>query len=126
MTLAGLVFAVLALANAAFTSVTERRWLFGLQQTLGMTSSEIATSLALEAVVVGVIGTITGVAVGIWLATVNNRFMGNMLAIKIGISVPWTFVAIVTALGIAVALAATYFPRRSASRTTIIDSLRFD
>jgi len=126
MTLAGLVFAVLALANAAFTSVTERRWLFALQQTLGMTRREIARSLALEAIVVGVVGTIGAVIFGIWFATVNNRFLGNMLAITIGISVPWTFVGIAAVLGIAVALGATYFPRRTAKRMTIIESLRFD
>lgn len=126
MTLAGLVFAVLALANAAFTAVTERRWLFALQQTLGMTRREIARSLALEAVVVGVVGTIGAVIVGICLASVNNRFLGNMLAITLGISVPWTFVGIAAVLGIAVAIGATYFPRRTAKRMTIIEALRFD
>jgi putative ABC transport system permease protein len=126
MTLVGLVFAALALANAAFTAVTERRWLFALQQTLGMTRLEIARSLALEAIVVGLVGTIGAVIVGIWYATVNNRFLGNMLAITIGISVPWTFVAIAAVLGIAIALGATYFPRRTAKRMTIIESLRFE
>lgn len=126
MTLAGLVFAALALANSAFTAITERRWLFALQQTLGMTRREIARSLALEAIVVAVVGTIGAVIVGICLATVNNRFLGNMLAITIGISVPWAFVGIAAVLGIAVALGATYFPRRTAQRMTIIESLRFD
>jgi putative ABC transport system permease protein len=126
MTVAALVFAVLALANAAFTAVTERRWLFALQQTLGMTRREIARSLAIEAIVVGVVGTIGAVIVGICLATVNNRFLGNVTAITLGISVPWRFVGIAAVLGIAVALGATYFPRRTAKRMTIIESLRFD
>ena len=126
MTLASLVFAVLALANAAFTSVTERRWLFALQQTLGMTRREIARSLALEAIVVGVVGTIGAVLVGICLAAVNNRFLGNLTAITLGIAVPWTFVGIAAVLGIAVALGATWFPRRTARRMPIIESLRLD
>ena len=126
ITLAGLVFAVLALANAAFTTVTERRWLFALQQTLGMTRREIARSLALEAVVVGVVGTIGAVLLGLSLATVNNRVLGNVTATSLGISVPWSFVGVAAVLGVAVALAATWFPRRSARRMTIIESLRFD
>ena len=126
MTLAGLLFAVLALTNAAFTAVTERRWLFALQQTLGMTRRQIARSLALEAIVVGIVGTVGGVALGIWLATVNQRFMGNMLAITLGISVPWAFVGVAVVLGITVALGATHVPRRAAERMTIIESLRFD
>ncbi|MEN3273576.1 MAG: putative transport system permease protein, partial [Actinomycetota bacterium] len=126
ITLVGLVFAVLALANAAFTAVTERRWLFALQQALGMTRREIARSLALEAIVVGIVGTVGAVSFGIWMATINNRFMGNMLAITLGISVPWTFIGIAGVAGIAVALGATYFPRRTAKRTTIIEALRFE
>jgi putative ABC transport system permease protein len=126
MTLAGLVFAVLALANAAFTAVTERRWLFALQQTLGMTRRDIARSLAVEAIVVGVVGTVGAVVVGICLASVNNRVLGNVVAIHLGISVPWGFVGVAAALGIAVALGATSLPRRAAKRMTIIESLRFD
>jgi putative ABC transport system permease protein len=126
MTLASLVFAVLALANAAFTAITERRWLLALQQTLGMTRREIGRSLALEAVVVGIIGTAGAVILGICLAKVNNRVLGNLTAITLGISVPWVFVASAAVLGIAVSLGATYFPRRSARRMTIIESLRFD
>jgi putative ABC transport system permease protein len=126
MTLAGLVFAVLALANAAFTAVTERRWLFALQQTLGMTRREIGRSLALEAIAVGVVGTIGAVIFGIAYAKVNNRVLGNVTAIALGISVPWVFVAIAAVLGIAVALGATYFPRRTAKQMAIIESLRLD
>ena len=126
MTLAGLVFAALALANAAFTAVNERRWLFALQQMLGMTRRQIAHSLALEAVVVGLVGTVGAVIVGIGLAKVNNRFLGNVVAVTLGISVPWVFVGIAAVLGIAVALGATHVPRRAASRMTIIESLRFD
>ena len=100
--------------------------MLALQRTLGMTSREIARSLALEAIVVGVVGTIGAVIVGIGLAKVNNRILGNITAITLGISVPWMFVGIAAVLGIVVALGATYFPRRSAKRMTIIESLRFD
>lgn len=126
MTLAGVVFAVLALANAAFTAVTERRWLFALQQTLGMTRRQIARSLALEALVIGVVATIGATIIGIGLAFVNNRFLGNVTAITLGVSVPWPLVALSAVVGIAVALGATYFPRQRAKRMTIIESLRFD
>jgi putative ABC transport system permease protein len=126
MTLASLVFAVLALANAAFTAVTERRWLFALQQALGMTRREIARSLALEATVVGVAGTVGAVILGIGLAWVNNRVLGNITATSLGISVPWAYVAVAAILGIAVALGATWFPRRTARRLTIVEALRFE
>lgn len=126
MMLASFIFGALALANAAFTAVTERRWLFALQRTLGMTRREIARSLALEALIIGIVGTTGATAIGVALAYVNNRLLGNLTAITLDISVPWTLVAIAAVLGIVVALGATYFPRRTARRITIIDSLRFD
>lgn len=49
-----------------------------------------------------------------------------MIALTLGISPPWTFVGLAGVLGIAVALGATWFPRRTARRTAIIDALRFD
>ena len=55
-----------------------------------------------------------------------TKVLGNITAITLGISVPWTFVGIAGVLGIAVALGATYFPRRTARQMTIIESLRFD
>ena len=126
MTLAGLVFAALALANAAFTAVNERRWIFALQQMLGMTRRQIARSLALEAIVVGLVGVLGAVIVGIFMAKVNNEVLGNLVALSLGVSVPWAFVGITAVLGITVALGATYFPRRTAKQMTIIEALRFD
>ncbi|HYD10033.1 MAG TPA: FtsX-like permease family protein, partial [Acidimicrobiales bacterium] len=126
MTLASLVFAVLALANAAFTAVNERRWLVALQRLLGMTRREIARSLACEALVVGVVGTLGAAIVGVGLAHVNNRFLGNVVALTLGVTVPWPFIGACAVLGVAVALGATWFARQTAKRLTIIESLRFD
>jgi putative ABC transport system permease protein len=126
MTVASLVFAALALANAAFTAVTERRWMFALQQALGMTRRQITRSLALEALAVGLVGTIGAALVGVSLGAFNGRFLGNQLAITIAISVPWTLVGLSALLGVTVALAATHYPRRTAKRFAIVESLRFD
>ena len=126
MMLASFVFAALALANAAFTSVTERRWHFALQRTLGMTSHQIARGLALEAVALGVVAIIGAAVVGLSLGVVIMRFMANQVAVTLDLTVPWTMLVVATVLGIAVSLGATYFPRRTARRMTIIESLRFD
>jgi len=124
--LASFIFGALALANATFTAMTERRWSLALQRSLGMTSREIARGLALEALVIGLVGAVAATVVGVGLAHVNNRVLGNVTAITLGVTVPWDFVAALAVMGIAVALAATYVPRRRATRTTIIDALRFD
>lgn len=126
MALASLVFAALALANAAFTAVAERRWTFALQRTLGMTSRQITRILALEALAVGLIGSIGAAVVALGLGVVNIRILGGQLAITPPYVVPWTWVAVSTFLGIAVAASATYYPRRIAKRLTIVEALRFE
>jgi hypothetical protein len=126
ITLACFVFAGLALATAAFTAVTERRWTFALQRTLGMTKRQIARSLALEAAAVGAIGAISGAIVGLVLGVLSARIVARGLATTLPSVVPWTLVVIATVLGIVVALSATDYPRRVAKRLTIIEALRFE
>jgi putative ABC transport system permease protein len=126
LTLASFVLAALALANAAFTTLAERRWLFALQRALGMTTREVVRSLALEAVVVGLVAAIGATILGVTLGGFLMGTMSDAVTVTFGITVPWTTVAAASVLGIGVALGATWFPRRTARRATIVESLRFD
>jgi putative ABC transport system permease protein len=126
MALASLVFAALALANAAFTAVTERRWTIALQRTLGMTRRQITRSLALEAVAIGLVGALGATVVGLALGVFTARFLADQLATTLPYDIPWTLVAISAVLGVAVAVSATHHPRRIAKRLAIIEALRFD
>lgn len=126
ISLASIVFAALALANAAFTAVTERRWNFALQRTLGMTRRQITRSLLLEALAVGLIGSIGAAIVGVGLGLFYARLLANRLATTLPYTIPWTWIAVSTVLGIAIAASATYYPRRTANRLTIVEVLRFE
>jgi putative ABC transport system permease protein len=126
MTLASLLFAALALGNAAFTAVTEQRWTLALQRALGMSRRQINRSLALEAVTIGVLGAVGGAAVGVGLGLFAVRLLGYQVALALDYRVPWSFAAVSTVLGVLVALAATAWPRHLARRRTIIESLRFE
>jgi len=126
ISLASLLFAALALANAAFTTVTERRWTFALQRSLGMTRRQITRSLALEALAIGVIGSVGAAVVGVGLGLVTVRILANQVATTIAPSIPWTWLVVSIVLGIAVAASATAYPRRIAKRLTIIEALRFE
>jgi putative ABC transport system permease protein len=126
ITFASLVFAALALANAAFTAVNERRWTLALQRTFGMTDVEVSRSLGLESIVIGVVGSIGAAVVGIAMGLFTARVLANQLATTLPADIPWVLVAGSAVLGVAVAVGATYYPRRLARRLTIIESLRFD
>ena len=126
MALACFTFAALALANAAFTAVTERRWSFGLQRTLGMTTRQVVRSLALEAVAIGVVGAIGGVVVGLGLGVVSSSVVATRVATTVPHPVPWALLAASIVVGVAIAASATSYPRRTAKRLTIIEALRFE
>ena len=126
MALACFTFAALALANAAFTAVTERRWSFGLQRTLGMTTRQVVRSLVLEAVAIGVVGAIGGVVVGLGLGVVSSSVVATRVATTVPHPVPWALLAASIVVGVAIAASATSYPRRTAKRLTIIEALRFE
>jgi ABC-type antimicrobial peptide transport system permease subunit len=126
LSLASLVFGALALANAAFTAVTERRWTLALQRTLGMASRQVTRSLAVEAIAIGFIGAVGAAVVGLGLGMLTARVLANVLATTLSYRVPWTWLAVSTVLGVAVAAGATYYPRRIAERLTIVEALRLE
>ena len=124
--LATLLCAAGALANTAFTAMAERRWTFGLQQALGMTQRQLTRSLALEAVAIGVIGSLAGATIGLALGAVIIHGMSAISSSHLGHPIPWTALAASLALGAGIAALATQYPRHSAKRLTIIESLRFE
>ena len=124
--LAALIVGGLSLASTAFTTILERRWTLGLQRTLGMSRRQIARSLVLEAVAVGVLGAIGATVIGLAIGTMLGRAVGARVWSPVPITVPWSLVGICAVTAVAISAAATQYPRRMATRTPIIDSLSFD
>lgn len=124
--LATLLCAAGALANTAFTTVAERRWTFGLQQALGMTQRQLTRSLALEAVAIGVIGSVAGALIGLGLGAVMIHAMSAISSSRLPHPIPWGALGASLLLGAGIAALATQYPRRTARRLSIIESLRFE
>jgi putative ABC transport system permease protein len=124
--LAALVVAAFSFASTAFTVVLERRWLLGLQRTLGMSPRQIRKSLALEALAIGAIGAMGAIIFGLALGVLLCLAFGAQVAGTVPVAVPWPLIASCAAAGIVIAVLATHHPRRIATRTAIIDALRFE
>lgn len=124
--LATLLCAAVALADTAFTAVAERRWTFGLQQALGMTQRQLTRSLALEAVAIGVVGSVAGAAIGLGLGAVMIHAMSAISSSRLPHPIPWGAMGSSLLLGAGIAALATQYPRRTARRLTIIASLRYE
>jgi putative ABC transport system permease protein len=99
-------------------SVTERTREIGLRKALGATPLVIRRQFLVEASVLGLLGGITGAALGIVGAIVLPHFISNGIAIS-----P---VAVVGAIAVAVGIGVVFgvYPATRAARLAPIDALR--
>lgn len=116
-----LLGASIALMNIMLVSVTERTREVGVRKALGATPLRIRQQFLIEAIVVCLLGGITGVILGI--------LIGNLLAKLMGIDsfvVPWFEMGLGIAVCIGVGLVSGYYPASKASKLDPIESLRFE
>jgi putative ABC transport system permease protein len=116
-----LLGASIALMNIMLVSVTERTREVGVRKALGATPLRIRQQFVIEAIVVCVLGGITGIILGI--------LIGNLLARAMNIEVfvvPWTEMLLGMIVCIVVGLISGYYPAHKASKLDPIESLRFE
>ncbi|HEX8445898.1 MAG TPA: FtsX-like permease family protein [Sphingomonas sp.] len=108
--------------SAQSLSVTRRMRSFALLRTLGLPRGGILVQVAIEGLIVGVAGTLSGLALGYALASVAlARFGGDLGAGYFGGVAPQlrfdpAAAALFAALGLAAALAGSIVPARAAAR----------
>lgn len=124
--LAALVIAGLTIANTMFTAVFERRWESALSRAVGMTSRELRRVVALEAGVLGLVGSAGAVLLGSVLGLLMTRIMEVQFSWSVTFREPWALVGLALAGGIAISIVAGALPSRLAARTPIVESLRYE
>jgi putative ABC transport system permease protein len=129
MSLLGMLVGVFLIYNAISFSVVQRRNLLGRLRSLGVTSAQIYILIMLEAIVLGVLGTI----IGILLGTLLGQQLTSIVAATISelyydVNAQATSVYPVSLLkaglvGIVGTLAAAWIPALQASRTKPLTTL---
>lgn len=116
-----LLGASIALMNIMLVSVTERTREVGVRKALGATPRRIRQQFVIEAIVVCLLGGVTGVILGI--------LIGNLLASLMNIDgfvIPWAEMVLGMVVCVVVGLVSGYYPASKASRLDPIESLRFE
>jgi putative ABC transport system permease protein len=107
----------------SFTIAINQRWKeIGILRALGVERRRINAIFLLEALAMGVIGSMAGIVGGFFSAALTNRVMGSIAAAVYGVvstavapSLHTNLLLTALALGIAASLAGAWFPARAAS-----------
>lgn len=115
------VVALVGIVNTMTLSIFERRRELGMVRALGMTRQQVGRMIRLEAVLIGLLGTLIGMGAGILLSWV---VVSSIEEIEIGLSFNWARVGLIFAVGLLVGVVASLLPARRATRLDMLDAMR--
>lgn len=115
------VVALVGIVNTMTLAIFERRRELGMVRALGMTRQQVGRMIRLEAVLIGLLGTLVGIGSGILLSWV---VVSSIDEIEIGLSFNWARVGLIFAVGVLVGVVASLLPARRATRLDMLDAMR--
>ncbi|WP_327392312.1 FtsX-like permease family protein [Streptomyces sp. NBC_01186] len=125
---AGIAFlvGVFLIVNTFSMLVAQRTREIGLMRAIGSSRKQVNRSVLIEALLLGVVGSVLGVAAGVGLAVGLMKLMGTM-GMNLDTSeltVAWSTPVLGLALGIVVTVIAAWAPARRAGRVSPMAALR--
>ncbi|MEU8522108.1 FtsX-like permease family protein [Streptomyces sp. NPDC048577] len=125
---AGVAFLVgiFLIVNTFSMLVAQRTREIGLMRAIGAGREQVNRSVLVEALLLGIVGSVAGVAAGVGLAVGLMEFMSS-LGMELStqdLTVAWTTPAVGLLLGIVVTVVAAYIPARRAGKISPMAALR--
>ncbi|MFJ6697396.1 ABC transporter permease [Streptomyces sp. NPDC091272] len=121
-----LLVGIFLIINTFSMLVAQRTREIGLMRALGAGRRQVNRSVLLEALLLGVVGSVLGVAAGVGLAVGLMKFMGaiGMKLATSDLTFKWPTPVIGVVLGVVVTVVAAYLPARRAGRVSPMAALR--
>lgn len=120
------LIALIGIANTLGLSVLERGRENALLRALGLTRRQLRATLATEAVLLSVVATLLGTALGVGFAWVGVQTMLKEVADDVSMTLPLGQLAVVVLVSAAAGLLACVLPARRAARVTPAAGLTLD
>jgi putative ABC transport system permease protein len=125
---AGIAFLVgiFLIINTFSMLVAQRTREIGLMRAIGSSRKQVNRSVLVEALLLGVVGSVLGVAAGVGLAVGLMKLMGQM-GMELStddLTIAWTTPVLGLVLGVVVTVLAAYLPARRAGRISPMAALR--
>ena len=111
--------------NTLSMTVSERIREVGLLRAAGATRRQVAGIVLVQALVLGLVGSVVGIALGLGLAGIMVGYVRGIASVPLdGLSVPPFGIALALAVGVVVTIAAALEPAIRAGRVSPIEALR--
>jgi len=123
-TIFSLVLSIFIILNTFFMNVGERRRQMAIMRAIGATGKQLMTTLLVEAVVLGAIGTAIGIPIGLGTAWVLNRSMARGFdVIMPDPQISFLPIALAAFLGIGVSVIGALVPAWRASKVSPLEGM---
>ena len=119
-----LIVAALGVANLMMANITSRARQIAMLRAVGATKGQISRLILGEALVLGTLGSLLGVALGLLGASDINALTTQIWGFVPDWTIPWRWVGGGVAFTMTVCLIAGLIPARHAARSNIIDALQ--
>lgn len=127
-----LFFSIVAIFTGAFLiyntfsmTVVERTQEIGMLRAIGMSQGQVLSMVLIEAAIMALIGSLLGVAAGLFLARSLTGIMGGFMTVEKGlITVSKADLALSMGIGISVTLLAALLPANRASKIPPLEAMR--
>jgi putative ABC transport system permease protein len=123
LALIAVVVAALGIVNTLTVGVLERVRELGVLRAAGMTRGQVRRTVVVEAGILGIVGSVLGIATGLVAGAVLVLFAGGGPLI---LELPWASIAIAVVVGIGISMAAAWYPARLASRLAIVAAVQHE
>jgi putative ABC transport system permease protein len=111
--------------NAFSMSVVERKREYGMLRTIGLTRTQVTSLVLVEAITLGLIGSLLGLILGIWMARGLTQVMQVLINQDLSqIQVPQGVAVVGFLVGVLVAVAAAVVPAIQAGKISPLEALR--